>query len=292
MAKQLLAKEVTAAMIEKLQARVSALKEKGITPKLGIIRCGENPSDLSYERGATKRADEIGVAVEKFLLPEDVTKEALIAKIEEINADDSIHGVLMFRPLPKHLKADQDYICNKLDPKKDIDCMTDLSNAGVFMGKKLGFEPCTACACMEILEHYGYDLKGKNAVVIGRSLVIGKPVAMMLMAKNATITICHTKTVNLPEIVKRADIVVSAAGVLGSLTKDFVRPGQVVIDVSMNWDANKVTAKGVGGMSGDAVFADVEPIVDAITPVPGGVGGVTNVDLIGQVVEAAERTLG
>ena len=292
MAKQLLAKEVTAAMIEKLQARVSALKEKGITPKLGIIRCGENPSDLSYERGATTRADEIGVAVEKFLLPEDVTKEALIAKIEEINADDSIHGVLMFRPLPKHLKADQDYICNKLDPKKDIDCMTDLSNAGVFMGKKLGFEPCTACACMEILEHYGYDLKGKNAVVIGRSLVIGKPVAMMLMAKNATITICHTKTVNLPEIVKRADIVVSAAGVLGSLTKDFVRPGQVVIDVSMNWDANKVTAKGVGGMSGDAVFADVEPIVDAITPVPGGVGGVTNVVLIGHVVEAAERTLG
>ena len=170
--------------------------------------------------------------------------------------------------------------------------MTDLSNAGVFMGKKLGFEPCTACACMEILEHYGYDLKGKNAVVIGRSLVIGKPVAMMLMAKNATITICHTKTVNLPEIVKRADIVVSAAGVLGSLTKDFVRPGQVVIDVSMNWDANKVTAKGVGGMSGDAVFAEVEPIVDAITPVPGGVGGVTNVVLIGHVVEAAERTLG
>ncbi len=292
MAKQLLAKEVTAAMIEKLQARVGALKEKGVTPKLGIIRCGENPSDLSYERGATKRADEIGVAVEKFVLPEDVTKEALIAKIEEINADDSIHGVLMFRPLPKHLKADQDYICNKLDPRKDIDCMTDLSNAGVFMGKKLGFEPCTACACMEILEHYGYDLKGKNAVVIGRSLVIGKPVAMMLMAKNATITICHTKTVNLPEIVKRADIVVSAAGVLGSLTKDFVRPGQVVIDVSMNWDANKVTAKGVGGMSGDAVFAEVEPIVDAITPVPGGVGGVTNVVLIGHVVEAAERTLG
>ena len=146
MAKQLLAKEVTAAMIEKLQARVGALKEKGVTPKLGIIRCGENPSDLSYERGATKRADEIGVAFEKFVLPEDVTKEALIAKIEEINADDSIHGVLMFRPLPKHLKADQDYICNKLDPRKDIDCMTDLSNAGVFMGKKLGFEPCTACA--------------------------------------------------------------------------------------------------------------------------------------------------
>lgn len=291
MAKQLLAKEVTAAMIEKLQSRVAALKEKGVSAKLGIIRCGENPSDLSYERGATKRAEEIGVEVEKFLLPETVTKEELIAQIEKINADKTIHGVLMFRPLPKHLKADQDEICNKLDPAKDIDCMTDLSNAGVFMGKTLGFEPCTACACMEILDHYGIELKGKNAVVIGRSLVIGKPVAMMLMAKNATITICHTKTVNVPEIVKRADIVVSAAGVLGSLTKDYVRPGQVVIDVSMNWDANKVTAKGVGGMSGDAVFSEVEPIVDAITPVPGGVGGVTNVVLIAHVVEAAERTL-
>ena len=265
MAKQLLAKEVTAAMIEKLQGKVAALKEKGVMPKLGIIRCGENPSDLSYERGATKRAEEIGVEVEKFLLPETVTKEELIAEIEKINADKTIHGVLMFRPLPKHLKADQDEICNKLDPAKDIDCMTDLSNAGVFMGKTLGFEPCTARACMEILDHYGIDLKGKNAVVIGRSLVIGKPVAMMLMAKNATITICHTKTVNVPEIVKRADIVVSAAGVLGSLTKDYVRPGQVVIDVSMNWDANKVTAKGVGG--------------------------VTNVVLIAHVVEAAERTL-
>ena len=291
MAKQLLAKEVTAAMIEKLQGKVEALKEKGITPKLGIIRCGENPSDLSYERGATKRAEEIGVEVEKFLLPETVTKEELIAEIEKINADKTIHGVLMFRPLPKHMKADQDEICNKLDPAKDIDCMTDLYNAGVFMGKTLGFEPCTARACMEILDHYGIDLKGKNAVVIGRSLVIGKPVAMMLMAKNATITICHTKTVNVPEIVKRADIVVSAAGVLGSLTKDYVRPGQVVIDVSMNWDANKVIAKGVGGMSGDAVFSEVEPIVEAITPVPGGVGGVTNVVLIAHVVEAAERTL-
>ena len=144
---------------------------------------------------------------------------------------------------------------------------------------------------MEILEHYGIVLKGKNAVVIGRSLVIGKPVAMMLMAKNATITICHTKTVNLADVVRKADIVVSAAGVLGSLTKDFVRPGQVVIDVSMNWDPEKVTSKGKGGMSGDAVFAEVEPIVDAITPVPGGVGGVTNVVLIGHVVEAAERTL-
>ena len=155
MAKLLLGKEVTAAMNEKLQARVAALKEKGVSPKLAIVRCGENPSDLSYEKGATARAELIGVEVQKFVLPEDVTKEALIAQIEAINADDSIHGCLMFRPLPKHLKADQDEICNHLAARKDVDCMTDLSNAGVFTGKKLGFAPCTPQACMEILDYYG-----------------------------------------------------------------------------------------------------------------------------------------
>ena len=160
MAKLLLGKEVTAAMNEKLQARVAALKEKGVSPKLAIVRCGENPSDLSYEKGATARAELIGVEVEKFVLPEDVTKEALIAQIEAINADDSIHGCLMFRPLPKHLKADQDEICNHLAAYKDVDCMTDLSNAGVFTGKKLGFAPCTPQACMEILDYYGIDCKG------------------------------------------------------------------------------------------------------------------------------------
>ena len=290
MAKQLLGKEVTAAMNERLQARVAALKEKGVTPKLAIVRCGANPSDLSYEKGAESRAALIGVEVEKFLLPEDVTKEALLAQIDAINADDSIHGCLMFRPLPKHLKADQDEICNRLAAGKDVDCMTDLSNAGVFTGKKLGFAPCTPQACMEILDYYGIDCKGKNAVVIGRSLVVGKPAAMMLMGKNATVTVCHTKTVNTAEICKNADIIVSAAGVLNSLTKDYVRPGQVVIDVSINWDANKPNAKGgLGGIAGDACFSEVEPIVDAITPVPGGVGSVTTSVLMKHVVEAAEK---
>ena len=293
MAKQLLGKEVTAAMNERLQARVAALKEKGVTPKLAIVRCRANPSDLSYEKGAESRAALIGVEVEKFLLPEDVTKEALLAQIDAINADDSIHGCLMFRPLPKHLKADQDEICNRLAAGKDVDCMTDLSNADVFTGKKLGFAPCTPQACMEILDYYGIDCKGKTAVVIGRSLVVGKPAAMMLMAKNATVTVCHTKTVDTAAIARQADILVSAAGVLGSLTKDYVRPGQVVIDVSINWDENKPNAKGgKGGIAGDAVYDEVEPIVAAITPVPGGVGSVTTSVLIGHVVEAAERKLG
>ena len=289
MAKRLLGKEVNEALVAALQGRTAALKEKGIVPTLGIIRLGENPSDLSYEKGATKRAEEVGVAVKNYILPESATKEEVLAVIDEVNADASVHGVLMFRPLPKHLKADQDEICNRLAPKKDVDSMTHMSNAGVFEGQDLGYAPCTPAACMEILDHYGIDCKGKNAVVIGRSLVVGKPAAMMLMAKNATVTMCHTKTVNTAEVCKNADIIVTAAGVLNSLTKDYVREGQIVIDVSMNWNPEKITTKGKGGMSGDCIFDEVEPIVEAITPVPGGVGAVTTSVLMKHVVEAAEK---
>ena len=289
MAKKLLGKEVNEALVAALQARTAALQAKGIVPTLGIIRLGENPSDLSYEKGATKRAEEVGVAVKNFVLPETATKEEVLAVIDQVNADDSIHGVLMFRPLPKHLKADQDEICNRLAPKKDVDSMTHMSNAGVFEGQDLGYAPCTPAACMEILDYYGIDCKGKNAVVIGRSLVVGKPAAMMLMQKNATVTVCHTKTVNTAEICKGADIIVSAAGVLNSLTKDYVREGQIVIDVSMNWNPEKITSKGKGGMQGDCNFAEVEPIVGAITPVPGGVGAVTTSVLMKHVIIAAER---
>ena len=289
MAKRLLGKEVNEALVAALLERTAALREKGVVPTLGIIRLGENPSDLSYEKGATKRAEEVGVAVKNYILPETATKEEVLAVIDEVNADDSVHGVLMFRPLPKHLKADQDEICNRLAPCKDVDSMTHMSNAGVFEGQDLGYAPCTPAACMEILDHYGIDCKGKNAVVIGRSLVVGKPAAMMLMAKNATVTICHTRTVNTAEICRNADIIVTAAGVLNSLTKDFVREGQIVIDVSMNWNPEKITTKGKGGMSGDCVFDEVEPIVEAITPVPGGVGAVTTTVLMKHVVEAAEK---
>ena len=289
MAKQLLGKEVNEALVAALQGRTAALKEKGVTPTLGIIRLGENPSDLSYEKGATKRAEEVGVAVKNYILPETATKEEILKVIDEVNADASVHGVLMFRPLPKHLKADQDEICNRLAPCKDVDSMTHMSNAGVFEGQDLGYAPCTPAACMEILDHYGIDCKGKNAVVIGRSLVVGKPAAMMLMAKNATVTVCHTRSVNVPEICKKADIIVTAAGVLNSLTKDYVREGQIVIDVSMNWNPEKITSKGKGGMSGDCVYDEVEPIVEAITPVPGGVGAVTTTVLMKHVVEAAEK---
>ena len=210
-----------------------------------------------------------------------------------MNADDSIHGALLFRPLPAQLKPYRNEIYNALDPAKDVDGMTDLSCAGVFVGREdLGFPPCTPQACMEILDYYCIALQGRRAVVIGRSMVVGKPLAMMLMARHATVTVCHTRTVDLPAVAREADILVSSAGKLGMLTGDFVRPGQTVIDVSVNWDPQKPNARGgLGAVAGDAVFEEIEPVVDAVTPVPGGVGAVTTSVLIGHVVEAAERSL-
>lgn len=291
MAKLLLGKEVTDALNTQLQTRTAALREKGIVPTLGIIRVGENPADISYEKGAVKRGELVGVAVKKFLLPEDAAKEDVEAAIDAVNADSGIQGCLMFQPFPKHLRPFQSELCNRLDPKKDVDCVTDLSASGVYLGRSdLGYPPCTPAACMEILDYYGIDCAGKTAAVIGRSAVVGKPAAMMLLKKNATVTICHSKTANKAEICRNADIIISSAGVLNSLTSDFVRPGQIVIDVSINWDENKLNAKGgKGAIAGDAAFEEVEKVVEAITPVPGGVGAVTTAMLMKHVVEAAEK---
>ena len=282
MAKQLLGKEVNASLNERIKAQVAELQAKGVTPTLGVIRVGENPSDISYEKGATKRCETLGVACEKILLPEDVSQEELLSVIDKVNKDEKIHGVLLFRPLPKHL--DQAVIENALDPAKDVDCMTDGSMSGVFTGKKVGFPPCTPQACMEILDHYGIDCTGKKAVVIGRSLVVGKPAAMMLIKKNATVTVCHTKTVDMPSVTREADIIIVAAGRAGVVGADYVKPGQIVIDVGINMNDE-------GKLCGDVDYAAVEPIVEAITPVPGGVGSVTTSVLVGHVVEAAARTL-
>ncbi len=280
MARQLLGKEVAADLNERIKSRVAALAAKQITPKLAMIRVGENESDLSYERGATKRCDTLGVAVEKFVLPEDVSQEKLLQVIDDCNKNDAIHGVLLFRPLPRRL--DQALIEQALDPAKDVDSMTDGSLAGVFAGKSLGYPPCTAQACMEILDHYGIDCTGKRAVVIGRSLVVGKPAAMMLLKKNATVTICHTRTEDMPSVARTADILLVAAGKAGVVGADYVKPGQIVIDVGINVNEE-------GKLCGDVDYDAVEPIVDAITPVPGGVGSVTTSVLVEHVVEAAER---
>ena len=290
MAKLLLGKEVTASIYEDLAARSAALLERGITPTLAVIRIGENPGDLSYERGAEKNALRAGVRLEKYVLPPLCSKQSLLELLDRLNGADSVHGVLLFRPLPPHLQADQCEICNQLDPRKDVDSMTHLSNAGVYEGcARLGFAPCTAQACMEVLHHYGIDCRGKSVAVLGRSLVIGKPVAMLLAAEDATVTLCHSRTPNVSEICRRSDLIVTCCGKRDSLTAEAVRPGQVILDVSINWDPEKPNAKGtLGAVTGDCRFAEVEPIVEAITPVPGGIGAVTTAVLFKHLVEAAE----
>lgn len=280
MAQLLKGAEVVSALNETIQADVTALLSRGVTPTLAILRVGDKPDDLAYERGAMKRAETVGVAVRQIALPQTVSQEELLAEIEKINSDESIHGCLMLRPLPKHI--DDLRAREALLPEKDIDGITEGSLAGVFTGTKRGFPPCTAQACMEILRHYQIDLAGKNAIVIGRSLVIGKPVAMMLLGQNATVTICHTKTKDMPALTKRADILIVAAGKPGVVGAEYVAQGQIVLDVGINFNAE-------GKMTGDADFAAVEPIVGAITPVPGGVGTVTTSVLMAHVVEAAKR---
>ena len=271
---------VAAALTQALTARCEALAAAGVTPTLAIVRVGERPDDVSYATGARKRCAKAGVAVKQFLLPADCTKERLLDTIREINGDGTIHGCLMFRPLP--YKEMEEAACALLDPAKDVDCMTAGSLAAVFTGKGAGYPPCTAQACMEILAYYGVDLTGKRAAVIGRSLVIGKPVSMLLQAKNATVTMCHTKTVNLAQTCRSAEILIAAAGKAGVVTADFAAPGQIVIDVGINVGED-------GKLCGDVDFTNVEPIVSAITPVPGGVGAVTTAVLCKHVIEAAEK---
>ena len=274
--------EVVSALNEKVQTDVRALTARGVVPTLAILRVGEKPDDLAYERGAMKRAETVGVAIRQIVLPETVTQEALLSEIAQINADDSIHGCLMLRPLPKHI--DDSVVREALLPEKDIDGITRGSLAGVFAGTKRGFPPCTAKACMELLAYYNIDPAGKNAVVIGRSLVIGKPVAMMLLQQNATVTICHTRTKDMPSVTRRAEILIVAAGKPGVVGAEYVSAGQTVLDVGINFTSE-------GKMTGDADFSAVEPIVGAITPVPGGVGTVTTSVLMAHVVEAANRAI-
>ncbi len=281
MARLLKGKDVVEALNEKLIAEVNELKEKGINPTLAILRVGERPDDLSYERGAIKRCELIGVTVKVVALPIDVSEQEFFDILEKLNEDISIHGILMFRPLPKHIDGEK--ARKMLKASKDVDGCTDLSLAGVFTNTNLGFAPCTAEAAMEILKYYNIPISGKNVAVVGRSLVIGRPVAMLLMHENATVTICHTKTKDVPSITKNADIVVVASGQMESVGADYLKEGQTVIDVGISWNNQK------GKLCGDVKFDEVEDLVDAITPVPGGVGGVTTSILVKHVVEAAKR---
>jgi len=280
MAEILKGADVVAALGEKMAEDMAALKEKGIIPTLAILRVGERPDDISYEKSATKRCETIGVEVRSIVLPDDVKQGVLIDHVRALNDNDSIHGVLILRPLPKHL--DEDAVCAALKPEKDIDGITEGSLIGVFTGNGKGFAPCTAQACLEILDFCNVDCKGKRAVVIGRSLVVGKPVAMMLMGRHATVTVCHTRTVDIADVASNAEILIVAAGKMESVTKEYFSPGQIVIDVGINWNEER------GKLCGDVKYDDAEPIVAAITPVPGGVGTVTTSVLVSHVIEAAK----
>ena len=285
MAKILHGAPVIEAMNQNTKNQIAELKTLGIIPTLAIIRVGERAEDIYYENNAVKRCKELGAESEKKVFPIDVTEDEVANAIEAYNADDKIHGILLLRPLPKHLNDDR--LRNLISPMKDVDGCTDVSLSGVFAGEKRGFPPCTPHAAMRILNFYGYTpvTDGSQASVIGRSLVIGRPVSMMLLKDDFTVNICHSKTTNLSDVTKRAAVLIAAAGKKHLVDDTFVNPNQVVIDVGVNWDEEKQ------GITGDVDFEKVEPIVKAITPVPGGVGTVTTSILVRHVVEAAERAL-
>lgn len=283
MAKLLRGADTARVLTERLKGEAAALSARGVVPTLAILRVGEREDDLSYERGAMKRCEQIGIAVRRFLLPSGVTQEKLLETVDSINADPEIDGCLIFRPLPGHL--DDGQVRARLLPTKDVDGITDGSMSAVYSGSGQGFSPCTAQACIEILKNSGISLSGKRVTVVGRSLVIGRPAAMLLLAEHATVTICHTRTKNLPAVCREAEILIAAAGKAGVIGRESAAPGQIVLDVGIHMGED-------GRLCGDVRFDEVEPVVEAITPVPGGVGAVTTSVLAGHVIEAALASRG
>ncbi|MBQ3497120.1 MAG: bifunctional 5,10-methylenetetrahydrofolate dehydrogenase/5,10-methenyltetrahydrofolate cyclohydrolase [Oscillospiraceae bacterium] len=271
--------QVAAAMSGELSRRAASLAAEGVKPTLAILRIGERAGDIAYENAAVKRCRAVGVDVIQRHLPENAPREKILTEIDAANKASGIHGFLLLRPLAD--AGTEDAARAVLSPEKDVDGMTDASLTGVFSAKPLGFPPCTAEACVALLDHYSIPLAGRRVTVIGRSLVVGRPLSMLLLARDATVTLCHSKTADLAEACRGADIVVSAAGHARLLDRSFFREGQVVVDVGMSADAD-------GGLCGDVCFGEVEPVVHAITPVPGGVGAVTTAVLARHVMIAAE----
>lgn len=265
-------------------ARARELTEAGHRPTLAVIRVGARPDDVYYEGSIKKNCEKTGIRCLATELPLDVSQAELEQTVQKVSDDPTVDGIFFFSPLPKNL--DEKAARAQIRVEKDIDSLTMGSAAKVFAGETDGFAPCTPTAVMEILRRQNIPLKGKNVVVIGRSLVVGKPLAMLLLNEHATVTICHSRTVNLPEITRRADILIAAVGRPKMVGAEFVRPGQTVIDVGINADPDRP-----GKMCGDVDFAAVEPIVENITPVPGGVGSVTTAVLMKHTLTAAERNL-
>lgn len=271
--------EVAAAMKKKLQEETLLLKERNIEPHLAIVRVGERPDDLAYERGAKKRMDTIGIKCTVFEFPEVIDQLTLEEEFDKINSNPYIHGILLFRPLPKHL--DENPLITRINPLKDVDCMSLVNKAKVFSGDDTGYAPCTAEAVMELLDYYNIDVTSKKVIVIGRSMVVGKPLSMLLLKKNATVTIGHSKTKKLEEACHEADIVVAAIGKAKAVHDAFIGEGAVVVDVGINLDTD-------GNLCGDVDFHKVVEKASYITPVPGGVGSVTSSVLAKHVIKGAK----
>lgn len=265
-----------------IEASVELLRAQKIQPGLGILRIGEREDDIAYERSAIKKAEQVGIAVKKTVLPQESTTEQCLQALAALNQDPAVHGILLFRPMPKHI--DEDAVIRAMAVEKDIDGMTPGSLAKVFMGESDGFAPCTAEAVVRLLSYEQYPWKGKHAVVLGRSLVVGKPLAMLMLAKNATVTVCHSATENLPEVCAQADLLVAAIGRARMIDKSYIKPGAMVVDVGINVDEQ-------GTLCGDV---DTELALERaalVTPVPGGLGAVTSWLLLEHVIKAAERTI-
>lgn len=274
-------KPVGDALSEVLKGECEALVKEGIQPKLAILRVGAKPNDLSYEKGALKKCETIGIATEVTELPDGTTQDQYIETLQKLNDDSSVHGILTFRPLPEGI--DEDVIKNVIAPEKDVDCFSPMNTAKLMEGDKTGFPPCTPTAVVEILKHYNVPLKGANVVVLGRSMVVGKPVSMLLLGENATVTICHSKTKDLPKVCADADVLVAGVGRARMVTADYIKEGAVVIDVGIN-----AKPEG-GGICGDVDTDDVVGKASMVTPVPAGVGSVTTSILAKHVIKACKQ---
>lgn len=275
-------KAVSAKVKEEVKEEVEALKKQGVSVGLAVIIVGNNPASRTYVNNKKKACEAAGILSEEYALPEETTQEELLALVEELNHKDSINGILCQLPLPKQL--DEEAVIAAISGKKDVDAFSAV-NVGHIMIGDYSFLPCTPAGIMEILRHYNIDVAGKECVVIGRSNIVGKPMAMLLLHQNGTVTICHSKTKNLKDVTSRADILVAAVGIPHFVTADMVKEGAVVIDVGMDRDEN-------GKICGDVDFAAVEPKASYITPVPGGVGPMTIATLLKNTVTAAKQQNG
>lgn len=267
------------AILDSLEARIAALRTRGREPCLAMLRCGEDPGALSYERAAARSCAKAGIRVQNIVLPWTAGTEELLQAVDRVNGDKNVHGILVLRPLPRQI--DTQVIFRRLRHDKDVDGITVPSLARVFVGRGGGFAPCTPEACIAMLDHYGVPLAGARVVILGRSLIVGRPLSMLLVERDATVTLCHSKTRDLAALCREADILIAAMGKAEFVDENYVNSGQIILDVGVN-------ERFDGKICGDVAFDRVSPLVRAISPVPRGVGAVTTAVLARHVVEAAE----